>query len=615
MNRNTLFAQLFVDSLIAAGLKHVCLAPGSRNTPLVLAFANRKEKINVTSHLDERSMAFFALGLARTANTPVAIVCTSGSAAANFFPAIVEAHQSRIPLIVLTADRPPELRHSGANQTIDQVKMFGDYALWFVDAPLPEANPSQHLLRYVRTLAHRAFDTANGARKGVVHINMPFRPPLEPTVVEGDVGELPEGILDEHGIRKSYYSKDAIDTIPELTGEELWLDELRSIKRGLIIVGPNAFRDMQDFWNTKIQQFAHRMGFPIFADATSGVRFKTFSVAGAYDTFLPLNHPLLQNIDLIIRFGDVPTSKGLNAYLDRLRPKHYYHITSDGIWADDGYRVETVISLDHWIGLATYFADEEEDGDLPAVTSKFYEERRKWAKSVMQLEQNTWQALTEAAGEREFEGAFVRDMLNLMPGNSILVAGNSMPVRHLDFWGRPNGKNIMVYANRGASGIDGNISTALGAGAAHKDQPLVLLIGDVTFYHDMNGLLAIQRCGVPIVIVLLNNNGGGIFRTLPVKDYEPSFTEYFITPHTLDFSHVGPLYGLDHHRLTTRAEFREVFPKAIEAWREGKSTLLEIMTDSNVDVATRREILAEVQEKLKSTTTQRDKESKEHKEE
>jgi 2-succinyl-5-enolpyruvyl-6-hydroxy-3-cyclohexene-1-carboxylate synthase len=610
MNRNTLFAQLFADSLIAAGLQHVCLAPGSRNTPLVLAFANRKDKISITSHLDERSMAFFALGLARAANTPVAIVCTSGSAAANFFPAIVEAHQSRIPLIVLTADRPPELRHSGANQTIDQVKMFGDYALWFVDTPLPEANPSQHLLRYVRTLAHRAFDTANGARKGVVHINMPFRPPLEPTDVEGDLQELPEEFaidpLPYLPVSNGYYYADILS--------DPWEADICSVRRGLIVMGPNRLsNDWQVFDN--LWDFAQTMGFPIIADGTSGWRFDDVSVIygviGGYESFLPLNLSLLQNIDLVIRIGDIPTSKTLNTYVDRLNPKFYYHVT-DSVWADDSYRVAHVFRKEEWKSIMYAF---ERSGAVSADSASIANERKRWAAQVMQLEQRTWDALDEAVTDREFEGGFVYDMLNLMPYESILTVGNSMPVRHIDFWGRPNGKNIMVYANRGASGIDGNISTALGAGAAHKDQPLVLLIGDVTFYHDMNGLLAIQRCGVPIVIVLLNNNGGGIFRTLPVKDYEPSFTDYFITPHALDFSHVGPLYGLDHQRLATRAEFREAFPKAIDAWREGKSTLLEVMTDSNVDVATRREILAEVQEKLKSTTTQRDKESKEHKEE
>jgi len=589
MNRNTLYAQLFVDSLIAAGLQHVCLAPGSRNTPLVLAFANRKDKISITSHLDERSMAFFALGLARAANTPVAIVCTSGSAAANFFPAIVEAHQSRIPLIVLTADRPPELRHSGANQTIDQVKMFGDYALWFVDTPLPEANPSPMLLRYVRTLAHRAFDTANGARKGVVHINMPFRPPLEPTDVEGDLQALPQEFITP---RNTEFSR------PIRSGDlfylgQSWIEEIGAVRHGLIVIGPNADWD-RDIIGAGFEDFADGMGFPIFVDGTSGFRLQNERMLGAYNAFLPLNLPLLQDIDFIIRIGDVPTSKTLNTYLDQLHPKFYWHIAPDGVWADDSYRVTRLLKLEELGEFMAYFAQDHIEWSWG---EPFSDQRLKWAEKIKQLESATWNALDEAAKDREFEGGFVYDMLNLMPNESILTVGNSMPVRHVDLWAKPM-FGVSIYANRGASGIDGNISTALGAGAAHKDDPLVLLIGDVTFYHDMNGLLAIQRCGVPIVIVLLNNNGGGIFRTLPVKDYEPSFTDYFITPHALDFSHVGPLYGLQHQRLTKRAEFREAFPQAIAAWREGKSTLLEIMTDSNVDVATRREILAEVQAKL-----------------
>ena len=201
MNRNTLYAQILVDELVRAGLRQVCLSPGSRNTPLVLAFAQHPQ-IKVTSHLDERSAAFFALGMAIGLNAPVALLCTSGSAAANYFPAIVEAHQSRVPLIVLTADRPPELRHSGANQTIDQIKMYGGYALWSVDAALPEAAPTALSIRNLRTLAARAFAVANGEqhRKGVVHVNLPFRPPLEPLAVTSDVTTVPTGALAREGV-------------------------------------------------------------------------------------------------------------------------------------------------------------------------------------------------------------------------------------------------------------------------------------------------------------------------------------------------------------------------------------------------------------------------------
>ena len=186
MNRNTLYAQTLVDELARSGLKVVCAAPGSRHTPLMLAFAQH-DAITVYSHLDERSAAFFALGMALAVDEPVALICTSGTAAANYYPALIEAHQSRVPLIVLTADRPHELRHSGANQTMDQIKLYGDYALWFVDAPLPEAEPAPLITRNLRTLANRAYAIANGQRKGVVHINIPFRKPLEPIPVDNDV--------------------------------------------------------------------------------------------------------------------------------------------------------------------------------------------------------------------------------------------------------------------------------------------------------------------------------------------------------------------------------------------------------------------------------------------
>lgn len=256
MNRNTLQAELLVEALIGAGVRHVCLSPGSRNTSLVLAFAKRAD-VRVTSHLDERCAAFFALGIGVATGAPAVLVCTSGSAAANYFPAIVEAHQSRVPMIVITADRPHELRHSGANQTIDQVKMYGGYALWSVDLPLPEAAPTALALRNLRSTAVRAVAVARGERRGVAHLNAPFRPPLEPTTAPGDVIELP--------------AMDALVQIPAPasrtpdTGQiETSAALVKQFARGVIVCGPGC---ADDGFRERVLDLAEATGYPILADA------------------------------------------------------------------------------------------------------------------------------------------------------------------------------------------------------------------------------------------------------------------------------------------------------------------------------------------------------------
>lgn len=585
MNRNTLYSEIFVDELARAGLKAVCIAPGSRSTPLTMAFA-KQGRIKVYSHLDERSMAFFALGLALASDEPVAIVCTSGSAAANFFPAIVEAHQSRVPLLVLTADRPPELRHSGANQTIDQLKMFGDYALWFVDAGLPEANPPAVAIRNLRTLAARAYAKANGIRKGVVHINLPFRKPLEP-------------VLDEAGVtfgRETEQRKAATDhpspVYTDLYATKCVVDKsvlnhfdnlITPAKKGkgIIVCGP---RHIPDPFAEMVSKLAYRLGYPLLADAASGTRYGFYndSVMGGYEFFG--RQPNLRNVAMLIRFGDVPTSPLLAEIVNTFSGQHHFHIRGNGDWADDNHTVTDYVTTDE-IAFCTEMLDRlhSHAGELPH--------------DIVKAEQTTWNVVAdEIATGPYFDGAAVYDVVDLIPAESTLFVGNSLPVRHLDQFGKPTNKRICVYANRGASGIDGNISTALGAGAARPDRPLVAIVGDITFYHDMNGLLAVHRCGVPVTLVLLNNNGGGIFYRLPIKDFDPEFTDLWVTPHGLDFSHAAKLYGLEYVQVTEREAFRQAFSASVN---QRTSCIIEVRTDAQHDLARRNEIVAAVQTKLR----------------
>lgn len=577
-NRNTLYADILVDELARAGLKHVCLAPGSRNTPLVLAFA-RHPAIRATSHLDERSAAFFALGLALANAAPVAVVCTSGSAAANFFPAIVEAHQSQVPLLILTADRPPELRHSGANQTIDQIKLFGDYALWSVDAPLPEATPTALLTRSLRTLAGRAIATANGPCKGVVHLNLPLRPPLEPTPVASDTTVPPQDApaRPDHApythFTTSHQNRMRTDEVQALA------DIINRHERGVIVCGPRcptgAFGEL-------VAALSQRSGYPALVDGISGARFGQPAVIGGYDTFLYGQHPL-EAPDVVIRFGAVPTSKWLNQYLDTAAPRAVVHMRGNGVWADDSHRVSHFIHADECSCIHDL---------LPHIAQR----QTAWMQAFQAAEQTTWQTIADEVDHGAyFDGGVVYDTLDLLPEGAALFTGNSLPVRHLDQFGRPGAKRICAYANRGASGIDGNLSTALGIGYARPDMPLVAIVGDITFYHDMNGLLAVRRCGIPITIILLNNDGGGIFHRLPIHQFEPEFTQYFVTPHGLDFTHAAQLYGLEYVRSEDRASFRQALGASVA---QRAATIIEVRTDARVDLTRRQQIIAAVQTQM-----------------
>ncbi len=577
-NPNILWSTIFVNALAQAGLTAVSLAPGSRSTPLTLAFHAHPD-IKVYRHLDERSAGFFALGMALATDKPVALVCTSGTAVANFFPAIIEAKMSQVPLLVLTADRPHELRHSGANQTIDQVKIYGDQVLWSVDAALPHDDAPEVAMRNLQALAARAYATANGLTKGPVHVNFPFRKPLEPASGEWRVAS------GEHSKFIIHHSSFTIEH-GRILPTEAQLDDLTAVitqhPRGLIVCGP---RCPEGDFPQAVRQLAQQTGYPILADALSGIRFNRGNVEkksassvqsvdfiiGGYETFLQ-NDPGWQEPEIIVRFGAVPTSKWLNDYLDHIQPAQRIHIRANGIWADDSHRV-------------TWFLQADEAETCRQLAARLQPRPLSdWARQVLATEAATWQKIDTAMQDIYFDGAIVAYVVENLPDDSILVIGNSLPVRHLDQWARPYPKNIRVFGNRGASGIDGNISTALGIAAA-TGKRVTAVVGDITFYHDMNGLLATSHSPLT-TIVIINNNGGGIFRRLPVSQIEPPFTELFLTPHGLEFEHAARLYGLDYARVEDRQAFRDVVNQPHSAPR-----IIEVVTDGRSDQEKRLEII------------------------
>jgi len=569
-NPNIQWADLFVGELAACGLQAVCIAPGSRSTPLTLAFA-RHPAIKVYLHLDERSAAFFALGLAMATERPVALVCTSGTAAAEFHAATIEAYQSHVPLLVLTADRPHDVRYSGANQTIDQVKMYGDHVLWSFDLPIPQPNAAALTLRSLKTLAGRAYGLAHGVVKGPVHLNFPFRQPLEPeapplpavTPLDRPAATLEQGVI--------MPTTRQIDQLTTLINRH---------ERGFIVCGPGcpggAFPEA-------VAQLAVASGYPLLADPLSGVRFgkpvESDLVLGGYESYLQGGKAPWAPPDVVIRFGAVPTGKWINSYITASAPAHFIHIRENGVWADDSHLVNYFLQADP-ATVCTQLANAVAPRPLSS-----------WAKDIQATEATCQQITQRYFAEQFFDGAVVADVINTLPAGARLMIGNSLPVRHLDQFGAPSRRAIHVFGNRGASGIDGVTSTALGIAAA-SDDPLVLITGDIAFYHDMNGLLAIKQHNLHnVTIVLLNNNGGSIFRRLPIAKFEPQFTPLFLTPHDLEFSYVAQLYGLRYVCTNDREIFQTAFQQNVT---DNTPTLIEVQTDGASDQQQQQALTAQV---------------------
>lgn len=485
----------FVAELARAGIRHVSACPGSRSTPLAIKLA-RQPGIKLWMHLDERSAAYFGLGLARALRQPVALLATSGTAAANFLPAIVEARLARVPLVVLTADRPHELRDNGAPQTIDQLHLYGAHVKWFFDLPEPDATPEQTGL--LSALAARAVATAAAEPQGPVHLNWPFRDPLVPSA----------GPRAASGARRLGVQQPRLAPPPALV-RELAEDAARTA-RGLIVCGPHDDPALAE----AVGRLARRLGYPILADPLSGLRYGPHDrqlVVDAYDAFLR-DARSVEHLapDLIIRIGAVPTSKSLQQYVQAHSSARYV-VVDPGGWREPTNQATDLLQVDPTL-LCAALAERLPDEALAS----------QWAETWLRLN-----AATRASIERHlsltdelFEGRVLADLGTCLPDGSLLYAGNSMPVRDLDTFCGQSSTSLRCLSNRGANGIDGVVSSALGASAARIGR-VTLVIGDISFYHDLNGLLAARAHALDLLVVLLNNDGGGIFSFLPQAEAVP----------------------------------------------------------------------------------------------
>ncbi|MDP4106344.1 MAG: 2-succinyl-5-enolpyruvyl-6-hydroxy-3-cyclohexene-1-carboxylic-acid synthase [Bacillota bacterium] len=517
----TAYTAAFVAELVQTGVTDAVVSPGSRSTPMAMVMAEHPG-LNVHIHVDERSAAFFALGIAKATGKPVAILCTSGTAAANYFPAVAEANISRIPLIVITSDRPHELRDVGAPQAIDQIHLYGHHVKWFAEMAVPEN--SDEMLHYVRSVCGRAAATALQAPSGPVHLNFPFREPLIPKIDDENVFQLKERPRRYVNVRNGALTIDKTD-LREIAAA------LNEHEKGMIICGQiedEAFIEM-------VLELSERLQFPILADPLSQLRsgmHSTENVIDAYDTFLRSGDAKdYLKPTIVLRFGAMPVSKALTIFLKENHQAEHLVVDGGGGWRDPAALSTEMIYCNETIFCQELMSELKENKNQQYL--------HKW----QALNRLTKENLTAIRDTAELsESRLFYQMAEILPENANLFVGNSMPIRDLDSFFHNNRKSIRILANRGANGIDGTISTALGA-ASVSQQPSYLVLGDLTFFHDLNGLLAAKLYPIDITIIIINNNGGGIFSFLPQAEHPKHFELLFGTPLDLDFEHVVRMYN------------------------------------------------------------------------
>ncbi|MDM8098487.1 MULTISPECIES: 2-succinyl-5-enolpyruvyl-6-hydroxy-3-cyclohexene-1-carboxylic-acid synthase [Oceanobacillus] len=571
----TRYTANFIDELARNGMTDVVISPGSRSTPLALVFREHPS-IKEWIVIDERSAAFFALGLAKKSKRPVALVCTSGTAAANYYPAVVEAFYSRVPLLVLTADRPHELRQVGAPQAIEQIKMYGDYVKWFHEMATPEGTPP--MLRYARQKAAQAFAFTEQGNKGPVQVNFPFREPLTPDFTLPDIwGAEKEKstarINRMEGMK--YLGEEQIQELTALFG---------SSRKGLLVCGP----EMNVNFAERVCELAQVWNLPVLADPLSQLRTgehdKTHVIEG-YDAFLR-DSEIRERLqpDYIIRFGAMPVSKAYLFYV-----KEHSHIPQFVVEENEGFRDPTGNDT------AYIYADPRQLCSQLIEKAPDKLSTAAWLDEWLHYNQIAKNHLLSGEETQVTEGEAARGIAAVIPDQTTLYVGNSMAVRDVDSFFMVSSKAVSILCNRGANGIDGVISSAVGAAAA--GQRVTLLIGDLSFFHDMNGLLAAKQYQLPITIVLVNNNGGGIFSFLPQANDKKHFEALFGTPVDLPFEKAGALYGAAYQVVSTERALKEQLE---QSYQQSGLSIIEVKTDRDENAVWHREkwnrVMAEIKE-------------------
>ncbi|MEB3829872.1 2-succinyl-5-enolpyruvyl-6-hydroxy-3-cyclohexene-1-carboxylic-acid synthase [Phormidium sp. CCY1219] len=579
-NTNSIWASILVETCHRLGLTTAVICPGSRSTPLTVAFATHPH-IETLPILDERSAAFFALGMAKKTAKPVAIVCTSGTAGANFYPAIIEARESRVPLLILTADRPPELRHCHSGQTIDQIKLYGNYPNWHAELATPSLEIS--MLRYLRQTVIHAWEKTLFPIPGAVHLNLPFRDPLPPLPqpeAQALGSELNESEFFVNCRPLRYHASAFIPEIP--------LQEWQSCHRGIILGGVAQPPDPKGYCDA-IAHLSQTLQFPVLAEGLSPLRNysdRNPYLISTYDILL--RNPLLAHTlapQIVIQIGDLPTSKQLRAWLDSIQPIYYlidptYH-NLDPLHGKTIHLRTSIeqLAAKNW---------QQTHGKTSA--SKPHNYLKLWCDA----ESNCRQKLDKliASNPAIFEPKIPWMLSQLLPKKTPIFIANSMPVRDVEFFWKPGNRAIRPFFNRGANGIDGTLSTALGI--AHHNQPSVMLTGDLALLHDTNGFLLRNKFKGHLTLVLINNNGGGIFEMLPISQFEPPFEEFFATPQHINFAELCLTYGVEHQLISSWENLEE----ALNPLPKTGIRVLELKTHRHRDAQWRKDCFQKLADRL-----------------
>jgi len=584
VNRNFLWSEIFVEKLVQHGIKYACISPGSRSAPLTYSLGKNK-KIKCFANIDERSSAFIALGLAKASASPVVIVTTSGTATSELYPAIIEAYQQRTPLIVCTADRPPELKNSGANQMINQKNIYRNHIRWFKDVGLPELNVK--ILSRLILITQKAINIASKKDKGPVHLNFPFRKPLEPGSFTDEIDEL----LIESLIKKTHENNHSSESLIKKREKKLIskiAGRILTSQRGLIIAGP------QDY-NPKaikaINLLSETTGFPILANGASQLRFNSSHnlIISNYDAFLKSEIFRQKfNPDIILQFGRTSTSSSLDNYFEEIDADRFI-INEYGDRFDPSGRAKSIIKFKPEIFCNELLKHLKE--------INFSKPANEWSKVFQTADMLVEGIKSKIILNSSFpnEARIIPEVIKVIPPKSSIMIGNSLPIRDLDCFAGSMGNNLKIFFNRGASGIDGITSTALGI--AKQNKSTVLITGDLSFLHDTTALLFAKKNPVSLLIILINNNGGGIFDTLPIKEYKELFRKYFKTPHDQNIKNVVEAFGHNHTIIKSWNHMAECL---IASMQKKSLTVLEIKSNSVSSHKSREKYWNLVKDKINS---------------
>ena len=557
-NLNQIWSYVFTETLKRLGLNCAVICPGSRSTPLTVAFVQQIPVIEVIPILDERSAAFFALGQAKATGKPVVLVCTSGTAGANFYPAVIEARESRVPLLILTTDRPAELRNCHSGQTIDQVKLYGNYPNWQTELATPSLDMG--MLSYLRQTVIHAWECCQFPNSGAVHLNIPFRDPLAP---------IPDGT--DFTLDVEDFFGGIVSTPLPITNYQL---PITNYQKGIIIAGV-AQGQNPDQYCRAIANLCQTLQWPVLAEGLSPVRnYANLNpyLISTYDLILR-NQQLAKELtpEIVIQIGEMPTSKELRNWLIITNPQRWLIDKCDQ-------------NLDPIHGKTTHLRISITE--LENLKFKNLEENKylqKWCKVEKQVRKNIDDYFTNLNELIESKVPWL--ISQILPPETPIFIANSMPVRDVEFFWKPNNLRIKPYFNRGANGIDGTLSTALGI--AHHQQSSVMLTGDLSLLHDTNGFLISNKFSGHLTIILINNNGGGIFEMLPISQFNPPFEEFFATPQNIDFSQLCATYDVEYHLISAWEELQNYLKQLPKTGIR----VLEVRTNRKRDVIWRKENL------------------------